>query len=172
VKNIVLLCCPQKSYFSSEGPMYYGEKSDILKIRIENYLKSLNKNDTIVYAIREIHENNDKFYSSVRTHSVVGSKDIEIPEIFKSYISLIINTNRYNAFYKTPLDSELYKIKPHKIYIIGVETHNYVLFNAEECRNRGYDVTIIEPLVLSSDEYMHLAGISIMKNYLSVNIEQ
>lgn len=171
MKNLVLFCCPQKAYFNKSGSMYYGEKSDILKVRIESYLKSLN-NNSIVYGIREIHESCDTFYRTTKTHSIVGSLDIEIPEVFKPYIKMIINSDRYNAFYGTPLDSEIHKIKPENICIIGVETHTHILFNAEECRNRGYEVTVLEPLIMSEDEYMHSASISLMRNCLSVNIEQ
>jgi nicotinamidase-related amidase len=162
----------QKAYLHPQGNRYLGEKSEIFKIRILNYLKSLNKTDFKVYLIREVHQVDDNFYSKTKTHSIAGTKDVEIPDEFKPYINFIVNTNRYDAFYKTALDSELYKIKPEKVSLIGFETHTNVLFTAEELRNRNYNVTLVEPLVISEDDYMHTVALNIMINFLSVDLKQ
>ena len=65
----------------------------------------------------------------------------------------------------------LNKIKPRRVYVIGVETHTNVLFTAEELRNRGYDVKVFEALVMSDDDYLHALGITLLSNTLSVRIE-
>lgn len=169
MKSLVLCCGLQNTYFSKNGTKYLGEKSETFKIRIKSYLKGLNKEKFIVYLMREIHRPDDYFYSSGITHSLAGTKDIEIPEIFKPYIKLIFNINTYNGFYRTLLDSELVKIKPDKVILIGAETHTTVLFTAEELRNRGYNTYVIEPLVMSEDDYLHAIGMTLMKNFLAVN---
>jgi nicotinamidase-related amidase len=170
--NLVVCCGLQKSYFHPEGSRYLGEKAQILDVRLKYYFRTLNLNESIVYILREVHEPDDTFFINKKSGSLVGSDDIEIPEFYKSYCKFVYNIIRYNAFYKTPLDSEVYKLKPEKVYIIGVETHTTILFTAEEFRNRGYNVTVIEPLVVSSDEYLHAMGITILKNILTVNIQQ
>lgn len=168
--RVILGCGLQNTYFSKEGSKYLGEKADTLKIRIHSYLKSLNKDSDVVYLLREIHRLDDQFHSGSVTHSLAGTKDIEIPEVFKINTKLIFNINTYSAFYKTILDSELTKINPEKVVLIGVETHTTVLFTAEELRNRGYDVAVIEPLISSEDEYLHAVGMTLMKNFLSVGV--
>lgn len=172
MSEVVLAFCLQRSYFNPEGTCYIGDKAGILKVRLKEYLKSAKQKNSIIYMIREIHASNDKFFKSTRTHSIVGSKDLEIPEVFKPYTKLIINTTTYNAFYKTALDSELNKIKPTKVHLVGLGTHTFIMFTAEELRNRGYQVSIIEPLVMAEDEYLHGLGITILKNFLSVDIEK
>ena len=162
----------QKAYLHPRGNRYLGDKADIYKFRILDYFKSLNLNDIKVYYIREVHQVNDSFYSSTKTHSIAGTKDVEIPEEFMPYAKFIVNTNRYNAFYKTALESELYKLKPEKIYMLGFETHTNILFTAEDLRNREYNVKLLEPLVTAEDDYMHATALSMMVNFLSVSINQ
>ena len=70
----------QKSYLHPQGSRYLGAKAEIYKVRILDYFRSLNRNDIKVYLIREVHQVNDKFYSRTKTHSVAGTKDVEIPE--------------------------------------------------------------------------------------------
>ena len=162
----------QKSYLHSQGSRFLGAKADIYKVRILDYLRSLNKNDFKVYLIREVHQVDDAFYSRTKTHSIVGSKDVEIPEEYKPYINFIVNTNRYNAFYKTALESELHKIKPERVCLLGFETHTNVLFTAEELRNRDYNVHLIEPLVTAEDDYLHSIALTMMVDFLAVDIKQ
>jgi nicotinamidase-related amidase len=162
----------QKAYLHPQGSRYLGDKAEIYKIRILDYLRSLNRNDNKVYLIREVHQVDDQFYSKTKTHSIAGTKDVEIPDEYKPYIHFIVNTNRYNAFYKTALDSELYKIRPERVCILGFETHTNVLFTAEELRNRDYNVTLLEPLVTAEDEYLHSIALTMMVDFLSVDIKQ
>ena len=159
----------QKAYLDKKGNQYIGEQANTLKIRLKDYFKNLNKNN-IIFFTREIHNTNDSFYRGNRSHTVVGSSDIEIIETLKPYPKFMINTSRYNALYMTPLESELKKTGFKRVYLVGVETHTNVLFTAEELRNRGYEVTVYEPLVSAQDSYMHAAGINILSNTLSVDV--
>jgi len=169
--DVVIACGLQKAYLKKSGGKYLGEEVDIVKTRLLEYFKHLNKKNTTVFFTREIHQTNDTFYKNDRSHSIVGSKDVEIPEVFKPYIKFIINTSRPSAFYMTPLESELNKIKPDKVFLVGFETHTNILFTAEELRNRGYFVIVFEPLLMAEDEYMHSIGINILSNVLSVDFD-
>lgn len=167
----VIACGLQKSYFHKSGTKYLGDKAEILKVRLVSYLRSLDRKKTTVFLVREVHQPNDKFYLRTKTHSLVGTPDIEIPEAFKPYVKMVINTTRPNALYSTPLESELNKIKPRRVYVVGAETHTNVLFTAEELRNRGYEVKAYEALMMSEDDYLHALGITMLSNTLSVRIE-
>ena len=170
IKNVIIVCGAQKAYFHEKGSRYMGEKSEILKIRIIEYLKDLDRESNVVFFTREVHQVNDRFFQNSKTYGVVGSPDIEVPEVFKPYVKFIINTSRYSSFYMTPLESELSKIKPQKVFLIGVETHTTVLFTAEELRNRDYSVVSYEALLSSEEDFMHNLGINILCNTLSVDI--
>lgn len=171
-KNVVLAFGLQKTYLHRDGTISLGDGVETYKFRIKDYLSSLNKESNKLYLIKEVHAPDDKFFCRDRTNSIVGSRDIEIPEIFKPYFNIVINTTRYNALYKTPLESEIFKIDPEKITLVGFETHTNILFTAEELRNRDYNVSVIEPLVMSRDMSLHTTAISLMSDALSVSINQ
>lgn len=158
----------QRAYLHNAGSKYIGEEAEILKVRVKDFLE--NKSCPIFYT-REIHCIKDTFFRCDKSNSIVGSLDIEIVEMLKPFSKLMLNTSRYNAFYRTPLESELKKVGPDQVVLIGVETHSNILFTAEELRNRGYDVLVIEALTQSRDAYMHASGINILSNTLSVDIE-
>jgi len=168
--NVVLACGLQRAYFNSEGTKYLGERAEILKVRMVEFLKSVSK-DTVIYYIREVHQTNDTFFLNCKSYALVGTPDIEIPEVFKTYPKFIVNTTRYNALYRTPLESELKKLSPKIITVVGVETHTTILYTAEELRNIGYEVVVPEPLTCSEDDYLHTAGINFLSNTLSVRVE-
>jgi nicotinamidase-related amidase len=168
--KIVVACSLQKAYVRESGTCYLGESIKDFEVKWLDFLKESKAKGYKVFFTREIHDADEGFYRGGKTHSLVGTSDIQIPEVYKPYIDYIINVNRYNAFYGTALGSELYKIKPKEVIIIGVETHTNVLFTAEEFRNRGYDVTVMENLTTSSDEYLHALGITLLSNTLSVTI--
>lgn len=170
MSELIIACGIQKAYLHPEGSKYMGEQADIIDTRLKSYLKTSLKPDTIVYIVREVHQPDDSFFVEERTHSTVGTKDIQIPEFYKAYSKLFINSMRYNALYRTLLESEIHKIKPKRILLVGFETHSMVLFTAEELRNRNYPVHVIEALVASRDEYLHAAGITLMRNFLSVEV--
>lgn len=168
--DIVIGLSLQKSYLNKNGAQYLGESAEILKVRLKEYFNLIDGKHT-VYFTREIHQTSDSFYRGTKSHSIVGSSDIEIVENLKPYPKFMINTSRYNAFYMSPLESELKKTGAKRVYLVGVETHTNILFTAEELRNRGYEVTVYEPLVSSQDSYMHAAGINLLSNVLSVDVE-
>jgi nicotinamidase-related amidase len=170
MSKIVVACGLQKTYLHKEGTCYVGDRIKDYEPRWLSFLKEAKSKKHKIFFTREIHNADDGFYKGCRTHSLVGSLDIQIPEKFKSYIDYIINVNRYNAFYETALGSEVHKIKPREVIIFGLETHTNVLFTAEEFRNRGYDVTLLEPLTTASDDYLHALGVTLLSNSLSVNI--
>lgn len=166
----VIVCGLQKSYIHPEGTCYLGDRVKDFEVRWVDYLKEARSKKYKIFFTREIHNSDGGFYREGQTHSLVGTLDVEIPEKFKPYIDYIVNVNRFNAFYETGLGSEIYKLKPKEVIIFGVETHTNILFTAEEFRNRSYDVTIIEHLTTSSDDYLHALGITLLSNVLSVNI--
>jgi nicotinamidase-related amidase len=166
--DVVVACGIQHAYFGKTGTRYLGEKADVLKVRIESFLKQEHGRGSLIFAAREVHQPDDPFYRQMKSHSVVGSQDIEIPEAFKPYIKLVVNTTRPSAWYATMMESEMHKAKPSKVFVLGVETHLAVLFTAEEFRNRGYEVIVPEALTASDDDYLHALGVNLLANSLSV----
>lgn len=168
--DIVLGLSLQKSYFDRNRLQYIGEGGEVLLIRLEAFFDRI-KDKYGIYFTREIHHTNNSFFRETPSHALVGTQDIEIVDNLKKYPKCMINTHRYNSFYSTTLDKEIQRVGAKRVYMVGVETHTNILFTAEELRNRGYEVTVYEPLVLSQDMYMHAAGINLLSNVLSVDVE-
>lgn len=165
--DLLLVLNPQNSFMSPQGSLYMGEKSDILRMRLTDYLKS-SKAKRIFF--REKHAVDDTFFRRQKTHSIATSEDFHIHESLKPYAGLVIDKIRYSAFYQTDFDKVLIKEKALNIGVVGLETHTSVLYTVEELCNRGYEVTIIEPLVMSIDDVLHRYAMTILENSLGIHI--
>jgi len=158
---------PQNSFFSNEGRIYMGDKAEVLRVRLIDLFSRFNKE---IIFFREVHATEDKFFTTDKTHSVANTPDSFIHKDFKKFGQTTIIKTRYNAFFGTVLEDILLKRNLNHIGIVGVETHTSVLFTAEELRNRGYEVTVIEPCVMSRDDYLHSSAITLMRHSLGVRI--
>jgi len=144
-----------------------GEKAEILKIRLADFLPRFTKE--IIY-LREIHAKEDDFFISDKTNSVANTSDFLINKELKKFGHKILDKTRYNALFNTVLEKYLVEKKVKNIGIVGVETHTSVLFTAEELRNRSYDVTVVEPCVMSREDYLHDSAITLMRHSLGVRV--
>ena len=166
--DLLLIMNAQNSFLSEKGSVYMGEKADILKIRLADFLSSF-KNPKVF--IREKHATEDAFFVNDVTHSIATSEDFQIHESLRKYADKFYDKIRYSAFYgDVQLETFLKLQKVRTVGMVGVETHTSVLFTAEELRNRGYEVTLIEPCVMARDDYLHAYAITLMKNCLGVRI--
>lgn len=165
--DVLLVINPQNSFLSSQGSVYMGEKAEILRTRLVDYLQGIQKPKIF---IREKHAVEDTFFIGDRTHSIVTTEDFQIHDSLKKYVNIVCDKTRYDALYKTDLETTLIKMKAHTIGLVGLETHTSILFTVEGLRNRGYEVSLIEPCTMSRDDYLHGCAITIMRQYLSVRI--
>lgn len=165
--DILLVMNPQNSFFSPNGAVYMGEKAEILKIRLLDFIKGFRR--TKIF-LRETHAMEDDFFVTDKTHSIANEEDFQIHSDLQGFANIVENKTRYCALYETHILAEIIKKKAKHIGIVGVETHTSVLFTAEELRNRNYEVTVIEPCVMSRDDYLHGYAIMLMRHYLGVRI--
>ena len=161
--DIILAMNIQNSFLSEKGSVYVGEKAEILKVRLSDYLSDFTKKKIF---FREKHAKSDTYFVNDKTHSVVKTHDFPIHESLKKYATDFFDKTKYSAFYNTKFESFLKREKVLNIGLVGLETHTSVLFTASELRNRGYEVTVIEPCTLSRDDYMHNYAIALMRNSL------
>ena len=165
--DVALVINPQKTWLDPSGALYMGEKGDILKVRIQSYLSGFSGKTIFV---REKHAIEDTFFVTEKTHSIATSGEFHIADELKPYSKDVIDKIRYSSFFGTNLENELIRAKATTVKLLGVETHTSVLFTAEGLRNRGYDVTLIEPCTMARDEYFHGCAVAIMASFLGVHI--
>jgi len=165
--DILLVMNAQNSFLSSTGSVYMGEKAEILKKRLADYLSGFR--GTKIF-FREKHSMEDGFFINDKTHSIATTEDTKVHDSVNKFANYFYDKNRYSAFYDTGFEPFLKREKIKNVGIIGVETHTSILFTAEELRNRGYEVTVVEPCSMSRDDYMHAYAIALMKNFLGVMV--
>ena len=159
--------CPQNSFLSPQGSVYLGERADVLRVRLADYLGSFAK--TKVF-LQEKHAQEDTFFIADKSHSIATTEDYQVHPDLKKYADFFSDKTRYDAFFGTPFDAFLRQKRVHHVGLIGVETHTSVLFTAEELRNRGYEVSVVEPCTAARDEQLHGFAISLMRHWLGVRI--
>jgi len=165
--DIIMVMNAQNSFLSEKGSIYIGEKAEILKHRMSDYLSGFSG---IKLFLREKHAKEDSFFLNEKTHSIATTEDMLIHESLKKYATNFYDKTRYSAFFNTDIEPFLKREQVHNIGLMGLETHTSILFTAEELRNREYEVTIIEPCSMSIDDYMHNYALALMKNFLGVRI--
>lgn len=165
---MVLVMCPQNSFLDPQGSVYMGERAENLKIRLVDFLSDY-QGERIFF--KEKHAEQDTFFVMDKTHSIVNTADFNVCKCFKGLSDLTFEKTRYSGFFGTTFGDHLKREHITSVKLVGVETQTSILFTAEELKNQGVDVTIIEPLIASRDDFMHGVSISIMVNYLGVRIE-
>jgi nicotinamidase-related amidase len=159
--------CPQNSFLDPKGSVYMGEKAENLKVRLIDYISTYSG---VKIFFREKHAEQDTFFVTDKTHSIANTYDYAVCDCFKNMANLFYDKIRYSGFYGTDFDTYLKREHVQSLFLAGVETHTSILFTAEELRNRGIEVNLLEPLTASRDDYMHDAAISLMVNCLGVKI--
>ena len=165
--DILLVMCPQNSFLSPKGSVYLGEKADILRVRLADYLGTFP--NTKVF-LQEKHATQDSFFITDKTHSIATSEDYQVHPDLKKYADFFTDKIRYDAFFGTQFDGFLRQKNVHHVGLVGLETHTSILFTAEELRNRGFEVTVVEPCTASREEELHGFAISLMRHWLGVRI--
>ena len=165
--DIILVMCAQNSLLSEKGSIYLGERAEVLKVRLSDYLSNFPKKKIF---FREKHAKSDTFFINDVTNSVANTNDFFIHPFLKKHASVFYDKTRYSAFFNTNFKSYLIREKIKHVGLVGLETYTSILFTAEEVRNRDYEVTVIEPCVMSRDDYLHNYAIALMRNFLGVRI--
>lgn len=170
-KNVVVCLNLQVNYFGTKGTSYLGEQAKVVKTRIIEELRRLPKEEFEVIHVRNVRSPEDTFYSHEATQNVVGTLDIQMVEGLPPCSSILVSATRPSAVWRTPLLTEIKKLEPGCVYLVGAETNSAVLFTAADLRYLGYNVRVPEPLVVARDSYVHSFAVSQMADVLGVHIE-
>jgi len=165
--DIAFIMNAQNSYLSPTGSVYLGERAEVLKVRLADWLSDCGMKRVFFREKRSIQ---DSFYRSDVTHSIATTEDFFIaPELLK-FADVVYDKTRYSAFHKTGLETYAKQEGLRTAVVLGLETHTSVLFSVEEFRNLGYEVRVVEPCTLSRDDFLHGWAVSLMRNCLGVEV--
>ena len=95
--ELLLVMCPQNSFFDPKGSVYMGEKAEALKVRLDDYLSSYPGKKIF---FREKHAEADDFFSNDKTHSIVNSFDFQVLDSFKKYADIFYDKEQPEGSYQ------------------------------------------------------------------------
>ncbi len=96
----------------------------------------------VIYA-RDSHPEGDREFGLWGEHAVSGSEGSEIiPELEPKEGEVILEKEKYSAFYDTGLDSVLEDLGVDEVVLTGVLTHICIQHTAADAFFRGYDVIV------------------------------
>ena len=153
--NIVLVVDMLRGFLEAGHPLYCGDRARRIIPNIQRLLEQELTRGSKVFFICDHHEPDDLEFKMFPPHCIVGTVEAEvIPELAK-YPGEVIPKRRYSAFFGTPLEEKLKKLKPEKLIVCGVCTHICVLHTVANARNRDYEVEVPVDCVASFDEATH-----------------
>jgi nicotinate phosphoribosyltransferase len=168
--NVVLVSDMLRGFLEEGYPLYCGERARRIIPNVQRLLERELAQGSTVFFLCDHHAPDDPEFSMFPPHCIEGTAEAEvIPELAK-YKGEIIPKRTYSAFFGTPLEEKLKKLKPGKVIVCGVCTHICVLYAVADARIRGYEVEVPVDCVASFDEKAHHFALDYMENTLGAKL--
>ncbi len=168
--NVVLVSDMLRGFLEEGYPLYCGEGARRIIPAVQRLLEKEIAKGSKVFYISDHHAPDDPEFNMFPPHAIEGTPEAEvIPELAK-YKGEVIPKKTYSAFFGTPLEEKLKKLKPKKVIVCGVCTHICVLYAVADTRIRGYDVEVPVDCVASFDEKSHRFALDYIENTLGAKL--
>jgi len=168
--NAVLVVDMLRGFLEEGYPLYIGDNARHIIPTIKRLLEQELARGSTVFFICDHHAPDDPEFKMFPPHCIEGTVEAEvIPELAR-YPGEVIPKRRYSAFFGTPLDEKLNKLKPEKLIVCGVLTNICVMHTVADARNRDYDVEVPVNCVASSDEDAHRFALEHMERILGAKL--
>ncbi len=157
--------------FLEEGyPLYCGARVRRVIPSIQALLEREVTQGSKVFFLCDSHTPDDPEFKVFPPHCLEGTREAEvIPELAR-YRGEVIPKGHYSAFFDTPLDQKLRKLKPEKLTVCGVCTDICVLHTVADARNRGYQVEVPVDCVAAFSERAHHFALEHMEKALGAKL--
>src|SRR6267154_2975731 len=100
--------------------------------------------------------------------TIKGTQGCEIlPELSLAPSDLVMTKKRYSAFYGTPLDETLSRLKPDAIIVAGINTHACIRTTAIDAYQRDWPVILAADCIDSYDREHHEISLQYMKDKIA-----
>jgi nicotinate phosphoribosyltransferase len=157
--------------FLEEGhPLYCGERARRIIPNVQGLLEQELAHGSVVFFLCDHHAPDDPEFKMFPPHCIEGTTEAElIPELTR-YQGEVIPKRRFSAFFDTPLEEKLSKLKPDKLIVCGVCTDICVLHTVSDARNRDYQVEVPVDCVASFNEKAHHSALEHMEKTLGAKL--
>jgi nicotinate phosphoribosyltransferase len=168
--NVVLVIDMVRGFLEEGYPLYCGERARRIIPNVQRLLeRELAQGSTVFFAC-DHHAPDDEEFNMFPPHCIEGTAETEvIPELAK-YKGEVMPKKRFSAFFDTPLDGKLRKLKPEKLIVCGVCTDICVCHTVSDARNRDYEVEVPVDCVASFDEKAHHFALGHMERVLGARL--
>jgi nicotinate phosphoribosyltransferase len=168
--NAVLVLDMVRGFLEEGYPLYCGERARRIIPNVQRLLKGELARGSKVFFVGDHHAPDDEEFSMFPPHCIEGTAETEvIPELTK-YKGEVIPKKRFSAFFDTPLEEKLKKLKPEKVIVCGVCTDICVCHTVSDARNRNYGVEVPVDCVASFDEAAHHFALGHMERVLGAKL--
>jgi nicotinamidase-related amidase len=100
--------------------------------------------------------------------TIEGTPGCEIlPELAVDPSDIVIVKKRYSAFYGTPLDEILARLRPDSIILAGINTHACIRTTAIDAYQRDWPVIVAADCIDSYDREHHEVSLRYMKDKIA-----
>ena len=168
--NAVLVVDMLRGFLEEGYPLYCGARARRIIPGVQRLLERELAGGAAVFFLCDHHAPDDAEFKMFPPHCLEGTAEAEvIPELAK-YKGEVIPKRRYSAFFDTPLEEKLLKLKPEKLIVCGVCTDICVLHTVADARNRDYQVEVSVDCVASFDEKAHSSALRHMEKTLGAKL--
>jgi nicotinamidase/pyrazinamidase len=172
LSNAVLVIDMLRCFMEPGHALYVGDKARGIIPNVKRLLEKELAAGSKVFFVCDNHDPDDLEFRMFPRHCVAGTEEARVIPELAGYPGETIPKKRYSAFFNTPLESRLKKLKPEKLIICGVLTDICVMHTAADARNRDYEVEIPVDCVASSDEANHRSALAHMEKVLGAKLVQ
>jgi len=168
--NTVLVIDMVRGFLEEGYPLYCGERARRIIPNVQRLLEQELAQGSKVFFVCDHHAPDDPEFAMFPPHCIEGTVEAElIPELAK-YKGEVIPKRRFSAFFDTPLEEKLRKLKPEKLVVCGVLTEICVCHTVSDARNRDYKVEVPVNCVASSDGKAHHFALEHMERVLGAKL--
>ena len=168
--NAVLVIDMLRSFMEPGHALYAGDKARCIIPNVQRLLEKELAAGSKIFFICDNHDPNDLEFKMFPPHCVAGTEEAKVIPELAGYPGEFVPKKRYSAFYNTPLEARLKKLRPRKLIICGVLTNICVLHTTADARNRDYEVEVPANCVASPDEAAHRFALEHMEKVLGAKL--
>ena len=168
--NAVLVIDMVRGFMEEGYPLYCGERARRIIPSIQSLLKGELARGSKVFFVCDHHAPDDEEFSQFPPHCIEGTAETELIPELAGYKGEVIPKRRFSAFFGTPVEEKLKKLKPDKLIVCGVCTDICVYHTVSDARNRDYKVEVPVDCVASFDEAAHHFALNHMEAVLGANL--
>lgn len=144
-KTAVLVVDMIYDYLATDGAIPCKEAHDIVPNinKLTEFVRA--SGGHVVFSNTSLQSESDPIARKWGMHAKRGSKGEKVyDEIVVTSDDKISRKTSYNAFFKTPLETDLRKLEIEDLVVVGIHTHVCVLLTACAASDRGFNVIALE----------------------------